>query len=75
MWLLNAHSWEMKDFLSEKETPPYAILSHTWGDEEVTFRDWHSEPWPQVQNKLGYRKIKYCCEQAVVDGLDWAWSE
>ncbi|KAJ8108095.1 hypothetical protein ONZ43_g6530 [Nemania bipapillata] len=51
MWLLNACSWEMKDFMSEADTPPYAILSHTWSDEEVSFRDWDSEPWPRVQNK------------------------
>ncbi|KAI1298786.1 HET-domain-containing protein [Xylaria venustula] len=75
MWLLNACSWEMKDFLSQNETPPYAILSHTWGDEEVSFRDWHSEPWFQVQKKQGYGKIKSCCEQAIAEGLEWVWNK
>ncbi|KAI1748024.1 heterokaryon incompatibility protein-domain-containing protein [Xylaria castorea] len=35
MWLLNSCSWELKEFISHKQAPPYAILSHTWGDEEI----------------------------------------
>jgi hypothetical protein len=52
--------------------PPYAILSHTWGEdnEEVTFQD-------LVQgidkSKAGYRKIRFCGEQATRDGLQYAW--
>ncbi|KAH8590040.1 hypothetical protein B0O99DRAFT_522093 [Bisporella sp. PMI_857] len=52
--------------------PPYAILSHTWGedDTEVTFQD-------LVQgiskNKAGYRKIQFCEEQATEDGLRYIW--
>ncbi len=52
--------------------PPYVILSHTWGDddEEVTFQD-------LVQNvgksKPGYRKIRFCEEQASRDGLQYVW--
>ncbi|KAI8633845.1 heterokaryon incompatibility protein-domain-containing protein [Xylariaceae sp. FL1651] len=73
MWLLNACSWEMKEFISHKQTPPYAILSHTWGDGEVSFRDWNTERWPVVQGKEGFRKIDYCCQQAASDGLEWVW--
>lgn len=39
MRLINVETYELKEFFSEK-TPPYAILSHTWGTEEVTFQDW-----------------------------------
>ncbi|KAI0102198.1 heterokaryon incompatibility protein-domain-containing protein [Nemania sp. FL0031] len=73
MWLLNASSWEIKDFISPKETPPYAILSHTWGEEEASFRDWQPKPGPEVRNKLGYRKIEYCCKQSIADGYGWVW--
>lgn len=48
----------------------YAILSHTWGEEEVTFQDIRgADPtW-----KKGYRKIQLTCQQALKDGLQYAW--
>ncbi|KAI0974110.1 heterokaryon incompatibility protein-domain-containing protein [Xylaria arbuscula] len=73
MWLLNSCTWEMKEFISHKQAPPYAILSHTWGDEEVSFRDWQREPVDDVGRKEGFTKIKYCCQQAASDGLEWIW--
>ncbi len=63
----------MKHFISYADIPPYAILSHTWDDDEVTFQDWQMLPWPEVQRKKGYRKIEYCCEQAYREGLQWVW--
>ncbi len=50
--------------------PPYAILSHTWGKEEVTFQDIQGS---EAQNKAGFSKILSCCEQAKRDGLEWVW--
>jgi len=44
----------------------YAILSHTWGDEEVSFQDFHH---PSRTAKRGFKKILACCEQAKMDGL------
>ncbi|KAF2636584.1 HET-domain-containing protein [Massarina eburnea CBS 473.64] len=38
MRLLNAKTLEFEFFFDEK-IPPYLILSHTWGDEEVTYQD------------------------------------
>ncbi|KAI1324210.1 heterokaryon incompatibility protein-domain-containing protein [Xylariaceae sp. FL0255] len=73
MRLLNACSWELRDFISEKNTPPYAILSHTWGDEEVSFRDWETQPATLVETKEGFVKIEYCCAQAISDGYEWVW--
>lgn len=35
MRLINTTSLELETFI--RDIPPYAILSHTWGDEEVTF--------------------------------------
>ncbi|KAF2868379.1 heterokaryon incompatibility protein-domain-containing protein, partial [Massariosphaeria phaeospora] len=50
--------------------PPYAILSHTWEAEEVTFRD-------MVEGigttKAGYRKISFCGKQAASEGLQFFW--
>ncbi|KAI1081452.1 heterokaryon incompatibility protein-domain-containing protein [Whalleya microplaca] len=75
MRLLNSCSYEMKDFISYYDIPQYAILSHTWGDDEVTFQDWQYLPWPEVQKKEGYRKIEYCCQQAAKEGIEWVWAD
>jgi hypothetical protein len=52
--------------------PPYAILSHTWGDDdqEVTFQDMTEGTG---RHKDGYCKIEFCGAQAAVDGLDHFW--
>ena len=50
--------------------PPYAILSHTWGDEEVTFGDIADGT---ATRKAGYEKIRFCGEQAARDGLKYFW--
>jgi hypothetical protein len=39
MRLLHAATGKMKNFIDDDDIPPYAILSHTWGDDEVTFQD------------------------------------
>jgi hypothetical protein len=52
--------------------PPYAILSHTWGldNDEVTFKDVMKS---QGKDKPGYRKLKFCSEQAAKDDLHFFW--
>jgi hypothetical protein len=52
--------------------PQYAILSHTWEDDnqEVTFKDILEGTG---QQKEGYRKIKFCRNQAVFDDLQHLW--
>jgi hypothetical protein len=59
-----------KDLINE--VPPYAILSHTWGDDdqEVTFKDLME---CSGDTKAGYRKIQFCAEQAAHDGLQYFW--
>ena len=55
-----------------KNVPPYAILSHTWGadTDEVTFRDLIDNTG---KSKAGYDKIRFCGEQARLDGLQYFW--
>jgi hypothetical protein len=55
---------------SGKIIPPYAILSHRWGDEEVLFEDLGSDMYKE---KEGYRKIKFCAKQAAQDRLQYFW--
>jgi hypothetical protein len=59
-----------KDFVDE--IPAYAILSHTWGDDdqEVTFKDLVEG---LGESKAGYQKIRFCGEQATRDGLRYFW--
>jgi hypothetical protein len=56
----------------EDDTPPYAILSHTWGpdNEEVSYRDFIEETGIQ---KRGRGKIAFCARQAASDKLKHFW--
>ncbi|KAH8678794.1 hypothetical protein BGZ60DRAFT_446050 [Tricladium varicosporioides] len=51
-------------------TLPYAILSHTWTSQEVTYQDLISGAG---KSKSGYKKISFCEEQATRDGLRYIW--
>ena len=59
-----------KDIINN--TIPYAILSHTWGDDgdEVNFEDLTDGSWG---TKAGYRKLQFCGKQAARDGLQHFW--
>ena len=52
--------------------PPYATLSHTWGEdyEEVSFNDLMIGP---RKVKAGYKKLRFCAQQAARDGLQHFW--
>ncbi|KAG9192828.1 hypothetical protein G6011_11562 [Alternaria panax] len=69
MRLLNARTYELKTFFTN--IPPYAILSHCWDDEEVTFSD--LADLEQAKEKKGFAKIQKTCELAVAGGFDYAW--
>ena len=58
------------DEFGRNNVPPYAILSHTWGAEEFTFADLQDE---DARKKIGYRKVRFCGEQAEKDGLRYFW--
>jgi len=73
MRLLNSCTWELKEFTPHKNAPPYAILSHTWADEEVAFKDWRKMPQEEVEKMDGFSKIENCCRQAAADGFEWVW--
>ncbi|KAH6699926.1 hypothetical protein BKA61DRAFT_636710 [Leptodontidium sp. MPI-SDFR-AT-0119] len=54
----------------EDDIPEYAILSHRWEAEEVTFKD-ITDGTNRI--KAGYGKIYFCGEQARRDGLEYFW--
>jgi hypothetical protein len=51
--------------------PPYAILSHTWtNSEEVTYNEMTTG---NGKSKIGYDKIRFCMDRAVVDKIEHCW--
>ncbi|KAK5652021.1 hypothetical protein OQA88_10924 [Cercophora sp. LCS_1] len=77
MWLINTDSLELEAF----PTPPpqYAILSHVWTDEEVSFQDFRDLKRSDdvsvavVRRKAGFVKVGQCCRLAKSQGLRYAW--
>ncbi|KAM7197260.1 HET domain containing protein [Rhypophila sp. PSN 637] len=70
MRLINTRTRQMEEFIG-KNIPKYAVLSHTWEEEEVTFGDIMTNP--DHNKKKGCSKIDMTCELALQDGLDYAW--
>lgn len=60
---------QLVDFTPES-VPPYAILSHTWGDNEVVYADIVSGAH---EDKPAFQKVRYSCIQTVADGFQWLW--
>lgn len=72
MWLLHTTSFCLCEFIGQKK-PPYAILSHTWGNGEVLFQDVQNLQDMRWKSKPGYKKVASSCHQAVQDGYDYIW--
>jgi Heterokaryon incompatibility protein (HET) len=59
---------------NSSDVPTYAILSHTWGEEEVTFQDMEANAdVSKTIRKAGWEKIRFCAKQAATDGLQYFW--
>ncbi|KAK4210692.1 heterokaryon incompatibility protein-domain-containing protein, partial [Rhypophila decipiens] len=52
--------------------PPFAILSHTWEDDEVSLQDL-SDPTKKCINQRGFFKIKSTCNLAARHGFKYTW--
>lgn len=79
MWLLDLNDLNnihLKSF-NEKNTPRYAILSHTWledNDQELSFNDLRDGlQRHNNSSKKGYGKVLSCCHMAHKDGLRYCW--
>jgi hypothetical protein len=73
MRLLNSWTGEIKHFPDQSKIPTYAIVSHTWNDEEITLLDWQTLSPAQLERMEGYAKLRYCCAQAAGEGIEWIW--
>ena len=69
MRLLDATTCQLREFFGDK-IPNYAILSHTWEEEEVSFHDLKDGKGPRL---MGFVKIQGCCNQAATDGFQYVW--
>ncbi|EFQ93704.1 hypothetical protein PTT_08826 [Pyrenophora teres f. teres 0-1] len=72
MRLLNAKTYQLHSELGQ-DKPKYAILSHTWEEEEVLFEDIRRASRAGIESKRGFYKLKQACEQALADGYDFVW--
>ncbi|KAK4073171.1 uncharacterized protein Triagg1_5451 [Trichoderma aggressivum f. europaeum] len=69
MRLINTSTLEFAWF--PRTPPPHAILSHTWGSDEVTFTDFTN--LSTRAKKSGFTKIKQTCEKALKNGFSYVW--
>ncbi|KAI1070884.1 hypothetical protein LB507_010998 [Fusarium sp. FIESC RH6] len=72
MRLINTATLRLEEFQSQ--IPEYAILSHTWGDDEVSFVDWQDN-FAVAKTKAGFDKILSACEQAQADKIGYLWCD
>jgi hypothetical protein len=71
MRLLNTGTLALEQFPGDG-IPSYAILSHTWGEDEVTFEDME-HPTLDSRSKRGFDKIRHVCRVAARDGFTYIW--
>ena len=69
MRLINTVSLKLEEFF-ETKIPKYAILSHTWADGEISYKD-----FVKYRNleAAGWTKIRNCCKFAHDRGHDYVW--
>jgi hypothetical protein len=70
MRLIDTKTLALKEFFGN-QIPPYAILSHTWHEEEVSFQDWADQSL--ASQKKGHKKILDVCGLAQKHGHDYMW--
>lgn len=68
MRLLHTRSLTFTEF-RVSQVPDYAILSHRWLKDEVTYSDMCNLT-DELKQTSGYKKIVNCCKQAASVGLD-----
>ncbi|KAI7232820.1 hypothetical protein KC330_g5700 [Hortaea werneckii] len=73
MRLIDTETLEMHEFLPAY-IPPYAILSHRWQEEDVSFKQYTKRhKYPEVQQLKGFPKIEQFCRIARERQMEWAW--
>lgn len=68
MRLLNTETLKLEEYFVN--IPEYAILSHRWEQEEVTYQDLQRECGTGLK---GWQKLEACCRVAAARGFSYAW--
>lgn len=55
----------------DERRPPYAILSHRWEEQEVSYQEWESGEYERKSS--GYRKIGNCGKLASSRDIGRVW--
>jgi hypothetical protein len=71
MRLIKVDTFELEEFMDHRSTR-YAILSHTWGQKEVTFADMQ-RGLPHAEALPSFEKIRGACRRAAIDGFKFIW--
>jgi hypothetical protein len=71
MWLINVETMQLEDF-TVRPAPQYAILSHTWTEEEVSLQEFTCTN-AYTDKKAGFAKIVWTCFLAARDHIKYAW--
>jgi hypothetical protein len=69
MRLIDVKTLQLTEF-SSVQVPKYAILSHRWDSEEVSFQDMSQ---PKTFGKRGFAKIQSACWHARMKGYSYLW--
>ena len=62
---------KLEQFMDIHDVPSFAILSHNWGEGEVTLQDFDNLKVAVL--KKNFAKIEHTCQQAQQNGIDYAW--
>lgn len=72
MWLINTSTLKLENFIDPgSDGISYAILSHTWEEEEVSFQEFANLETAKI--KQGFAKIAKTCELAKSESYKYAW--
>lgn len=74
MRLINCSTRTLEEHLGET-IPRYAILSHTWGPDEVAYHDLASREPREYTRKDSWWKLERSCQQALEDGWEYLWAD
>jgi hypothetical protein len=69
MRLLNTETVKLHDFFGRKP-PSYAILSHRWEEDEVSYKDVMKG---RNLEASGWTKVRQCCTFVHRQGFEWVW--
>lgn len=72
MRLLNVDTQRLETTTKRPQLLSYTILSHTWGEGEISFQDLTSTT-ENYKAMAGYAKLLGCCEKSSHEGFQYTW--